>query len=94
LLLGLVVVFVIVPWLLVNHTSWAGPLFANTLRRVIGSERVTHLEEFSYGIADRINRWKHRNEAPQARWSVASGMHPVTAIGLPLLTLGARTTRH
>jgi hypothetical protein len=69
LLLGVIVVFVVVPWLLVNHTSWAGPLFANTLRRVIGSERVTRLEEFSYGIADRLNRWRHRNEAPQARWS-------------------------
>lgn len=52
-----------------NHTSWAGPLFANTLRRTIGSERVTHLEEFSYGLADRINRWRHRNEVPKARWS-------------------------
>lgn len=56
-------------WMLVNHTSWAGPLFANGLRRVIGAERVTHLEEFSYGLQDRWNRFRHRNEAPKARWA-------------------------
>ena len=60
---------VVMAWLLVNHTSWAGPLLANTLRRIIGAERVTHLEEFSYGMQDRWNRWRHRNEAPKARWA-------------------------
>jgi len=55
----------------VNHTSWAGPLFANGLRRVIGAQRVTHLEEFSYGLQDRWNRLRHRNEAPKARWAAA-----------------------
>ena len=71
-MLSVALVLVIVPWLLVNHTSWAGPLFANGLRRIIGAERVTHLEEFSYGIADRMNRWRHRNEAPKARWAPVS----------------------
>ena len=56
-------------WLLVNHTSWAGPLFANGLRRAVGAERVTHLEEFSYGLQDRWNRFRHKNEAPKARWA-------------------------
>src|SRR5664279_5704796 len=56
-------------WLLVNHSSWAGPLFANGLRRLIGAERVTRLEEYSYGAQDRWNRWRHRNEAPKARWA-------------------------
>src|SRR5512142_833017 len=60
---------VVAAWLLVNHTSWAGPLFANSLRATIGSERVTRLEEFSYGMADRINRWRHGNEVPKARWT-------------------------
>ena len=72
LALSVALVLVIVAWLLVNHTSWAGPLFANGLRRIIGAERVTHLEEFSYGIADRMNRWRHRNEAPKARWAPVS----------------------
>jgi len=59
-------------WMLVNHTSWAGPLFANGLRRVIGAERVTRIEEFSYGLQDRWNRFRHRNEAPKARWAAPS----------------------
>ena len=68
-LLGAVILLPVTLWLLVNHTSWAGPLFANGLRRVIGAESVTHLEEFSYGLQDRWNRWRHRNEAPKARWA-------------------------
>jgi hypothetical protein len=56
-------------WLLVNHTSWAGPAFANGLRAVVGAERVTRLEEFAYGVQDRWNHWRHRNEAPKALWA-------------------------
>ena len=62
----------LVAWLLVNHTSWAGPLVANALRRAIGAERVTRLEELSYGLQDRWNRWRHQNEAPKARWATPS----------------------
>ena len=62
-------VAIVAVWMLVNHTSWAGPLFANGLRRVIGAERVTKLEEFSYGLQDRWNQFRHSNEAPKARWA-------------------------
>ena len=63
-------------WLLANHTSWAGPLFANGLRAVLGAERVTHLEEFSYALADRWNRLRHRDEAPKARWAAPPPADP------------------
>ncbi len=67
--LAAVALLVGVAWLLVNHTSWAGPWFANSLRSVIGAERVTHLEELSYGAQDKWNLWRHHNEAPKARWA-------------------------
>jgi hypothetical protein len=82
---------VIVPWLLVNHTSLAGPLLANTLRRTIGSERVTRLEEISYGVADRVNRWRHRNEVPKARWTPPVA-EPLTAVATE--AAGALVTFH
>ncbi len=68
-MLCVAVISVAALWLLANNTSWAGPALANTLRGIIGAERVTRLEEFSYGVADRINRWRHRNETPKARWN-------------------------
>ena len=76
-------------WILVNHTSWAGPLFANTLRRVIGAERVTRLEEFSYGLQDRWNRFRHRNEPPKARWAAP----PAEVTASPNANAGARAAQ-
>jgi len=57
-------------WTLVHHTSWAGPLFANSLRAVIGTEGVAKLEDFAYGIEDRINALRLRGEKPKAHWTV------------------------
>jgi hypothetical protein len=57
-------------WLLVNRTSWAGPLLANALRAVIGADRVARLEDIAYSAQDRVNHWRHRHEAPRARWVV------------------------
>jgi hypothetical protein len=75
-LLGAALVLPVLLWLLANHTSWAGPLIANGLRAVMGAERVTELEEFSYGLADRWNRWRHHNEAPKARWAAPPPAEP------------------
>ena len=78
-------------WLLANHTSWAGPLFANALRRVIGADRVTRLEETAYGLQDRWNRWRHRNEAPKARWAAPP---PAPTAESPTIDAGVATCFH
>jgi len=57
-------------WVLVHSTTWAGPLFANTLRSVIGTDNVAHLEDFVYAIEDRVTRIRRRGEKPQAHWAV------------------------
>lgn len=57
-------------WVLVHSTSWAGPLFANTLRSVIGTDNVARLEDLVYGIEDRITRIRRRGEKPKAHWAV------------------------
>lgn len=69
MLFGASISAVIAAWMLVNRTSWAGPLLANALRRVVGIEHVARLEEFSYGLQDRLNRWRHQNDPPKARWA-------------------------
>lgn len=68
--LGLVGALAVTSWVLVHSTSWAGPLFANGLRRVIGTDNVARLEDFVYDVNDRITRIRRRGEKPKAHWTV------------------------
>jgi hypothetical protein len=43
-------------WLAVRHVPWFGPLLADGLRSLVGSERVTQLEETVAGVEDRVQR--------------------------------------
>jgi hypothetical protein len=57
-------------WLLVHKVEWMGPLLANSLRAVIGSDNVARLEDFVYAVEDRYNRWRRKDEKPKAYWEV------------------------
>jgi hypothetical protein len=59
-------------WLAVHRYPWLGPVLADGLRSVIGTERVSRLEDFAYGVEDRWNRWWRSDEAPKAYWEVPS----------------------
>ncbi|MDX2052904.1 MAG: phosphodiester glycosidase family protein [Polyangiaceae bacterium] len=59
-------------WVAVHTFDWAGPLVANTLRSLIGVDNVAKLEDFVYGIEDRVNRLRRSAERPQAYWAVPS----------------------
>ncbi len=63
-------VSILVLWILVHRVEWLGPLIANSLRAVIGPERVAKLEDFAYGVEDRFNRWWKKDEKPKAYWEV------------------------
>ena len=41
-------------WFAVRHVPWFGPLMADGLRTLVGSERVTELEETVAGVEDRV----------------------------------------
>ena len=43
-------------WLGVRHVPWFGPMVADGLRSVVGSERVTQLEEAVAGAEDRVQQ--------------------------------------
>ena len=43
-------------WLLVQHVPWFGPMVADELRAVVGSERVTQLEETVAGVEDSVHQ--------------------------------------
>jgi hypothetical protein len=63
-------VLVIALWIAVHKVEWLGPLIANGLRAVIGTDRVAKLEDFAYGVEDRWNRWWRKDEKPKAYWDV------------------------
>jgi len=43
-------------WLAVRHVPWFGPMVADELRSLLGSERVTQLEETVAGVEDRVQQ--------------------------------------
>src|SRR5690606_41645012 len=63
---------VLLLWVAVHRIPWMGPLVANTLRAIIGTDNVARLEDFAYGLEDRFNRAWKRNEKPKAYWDVKS----------------------
>ena len=43
-------------WLAMRHVPWFGPLVADELRALVGSEHVTELEETVAGVEDRVQQ--------------------------------------
>lgn len=65
-------VAVLALWIAVNRVEWLGPFVADALRAVIGVDNVTRLEDFAYGVQDRVNRTVKKDEKPRAYWEVPS----------------------
>ncbi|MCA9623066.1 MAG: hypothetical protein KC731_28805 [Myxococcales bacterium] len=59
-------------WFAAHRFPWVGALFADTLRAIVGTENVSRLEDFVYGLEDRWNQWWRKDEAPKAYWDVPS----------------------
>jgi len=66
-------------WLAVHQFPWLGPALADGLRRVIGTDNVSRLEDFVYGIEDRFNRWWRSDEAPKTYWEVPTASASASA---------------
>jgi hypothetical protein len=62
----------LVLWIAVHSFPWLGPVIADGLRSVLGTERVSRLEDFVYGVEDRFNRFWRKDEPPKAYWEVPS----------------------
>lgn len=60
----------VVLWGLVHQVEWLGPSIANGLRRVIGTESVGKLEEWAYGVDDRLQRLSRGSQTSVQRWEV------------------------
>ncbi|MEO6599377.1 MAG: hypothetical protein ABIQ16_05855, partial [Polyangiaceae bacterium] len=73
------VLSVLLVWYAVHHFDWAGPLVANSLRSVFGDDNVAKLEDFVYGVEDRVNRLVKKNEPPKAYWHVPEAASATSA---------------
>lgn len=67
---------VAVLWVLVHSVPWMGPLVANALRSILGTDRVAALEDFVYAIEDRVNRVVKSEEPPKSYWKVPPKADP------------------
>jgi hypothetical protein len=67
-------------WYWVHSVPWAGPLVANSLRAVIGRDNVAHLEDFVYGLEDKVNRVLKSGQRPKAYWKVPAAPPSTTPI--------------
>ncbi|HLV66805.1 MAG TPA: hypothetical protein VKY73_13380 [Polyangiaceae bacterium] len=75
-------------WVAVHRYEWMGPLVANGLRAVIGTDNVARLEDFVYAVEDRVNRVRRKHEPPQAYWTVPTALprastRPVSSAVVP-----------
>ncbi|MET0594266.1 MAG: phosphodiester glycosidase family protein [Polyangiaceae bacterium] len=57
-------------WIAIHRVPWLGARLADTARAVVGTEAVSQVEIWAYGLDDRWNRFTRRGEAPAAHWSV------------------------
>ncbi len=63
-------VFVVLAWIAVHTFPGLGPLVGDGLRAMLGTERVSRLEDFVYGVEDRFNQWWRKDDAPKSYWEV------------------------
>jgi hypothetical protein len=63
-------------WIATHQLPWLGPMIADGLRAVLGTERVSRIEDFVYGVEDRWNQWWRGDEAPKAYWEVPASAEP------------------
>jgi hypothetical protein len=57
-------------WIAAHRVPWVGPMVADGLRAVLGVQAVARLEDFAYGVQDRVNQTVRQNDAPEAYWEV------------------------
>jgi hypothetical protein len=56
-------------WLAINRLPSVGPWLADTARSLLGTEAVSRIEEWAYGVDDRWNRWWRSGAKPESHWT-------------------------
>ncbi len=77
-LIGAAVVGVGVPglWYAIHEVPGVGPALADGGRAVLGPRAIAWVEDFAYGIQDRIDRWRYKDAPPKTFWDAPSAAAP------------------
>lgn len=59
-------------WIGIHEIPWLGPALADGVRAVVGPKPIAWVEDVTYGIQDRIDRWRYKDAAPKTFWDVPS----------------------
>ncbi len=76
---AVVAVCVLGLWVAIHKIPWLGPALADGVRAVVGPAPVAWAEDFAYGWQDRVNHWRHGNDAPHTYWEVPGNIVPVAS---------------
>jgi len=75
-------------WVAVHRYDWMGPLVANSLRSLLGTDAVAKIEDWVYAAEDRVNRVTRQNDAPKAYWNVPASASAAAAPSVTERILG------
>lgn len=82
--LAMIPVALLVLWIAIHRVSWLGPWLADLGRSIVGNDAIARLEDFAYGVEDRVNRATKADEAPEPLWDVppeAPAPAPTASVG-------------
>lgn len=55
-------------WIAIHRVEWLGPWLADTGRSIVGNDAIAKLEDWAYGVQDRVNQTVREGEKPEALW--------------------------
>jgi len=89
--LAAVPVLLMILWIAIHRFEWLGPWLADLGRSVVGNDAIAKLEDFAYGVEDRVKRATKADEAPEPMWDVPADVPaPTPSPGSDALPLAMR----
>ena len=67
---ALIPVFALALWIAIHRIDGFGPWLANLGRAILGNDAIAKLEDWAYGVQDKVNLATRSNEKPEAAWEV------------------------
>lgn len=72
-------------WYGIHNIPGFGPALADGVRAVLGPSVVAWIEDTAYGLADDINVWRHKDDAPETFWDVPASAQALGPADAPMV---------
>ncbi len=66
-------------WVAINTFPSLGPALADGTRAVLGPGVIAWAEDVAYGVQDRIDRWRYKDDKPKTFWDAPTAGAPALA---------------